>query len=75
MARKRFTRDERDAFMVGAVVEWRNGRHWHPATVTGERARDSLGEEYVPVKVRVTTRTIGYGDVIHGYPGAVRLPV
>lgn len=74
MARRRFTREERAAFTIGARVEWRNGRHWHPATVTGDRDSDSLGWEYVPVKTTASRGSVIRGEVIHGYPGAVRLP-
>lgn len=75
MARKRFNPAERDAFTPGMPVEWLNGAHWKPGTVTGAIAKDSIGSAYVPVRNDgETTRTVSKGAEIWGTPGRVRLP-
>ena len=33
MGRRRWRPEERALLTVGTSVEWRNGSHWHPATV------------------------------------------
>lgn len=74
MARKRFTPTERQAFAPGVAVEWRNGRHWHPGTVSGPIVTDSDGWHGVALTNHATTRTCHAGQRITGIPGAVRLP-
>ncbi len=70
--RKRFTRAEREAFTVGTAVEWRNGAHWHPGTVTGP-VEDHDGWQEIPLTNHATTRTVGAGQRITGSPTAIRL--
>jgi hypothetical protein len=74
VARRRFTRDERAALTVGARVEWRNGRHWHPATVVEAPDTDTLGCQRVALTVHAKTRTVSKGERLYGYPGSVRVP-
>lgn len=73
MARKRFLASERKAFTVGTQVEWRNGNHWHSATVVEPMGTDIDGWDFLPVRVFYTTRTITKGDVIHAMPSNVRM--
>jgi hypothetical protein len=70
--RRRFTREERAQFVEGAKVEWRNGRHWHPGTITGPIVKDDVFDR-VPLTNHATTRTVSAGDHITGSPTAVRL--
>ena len=70
--RKRFNASERAILVTGAVIEWRNVTQWHPARVTGEITKDSLGYEYVPLVNLATTRTVHSGQYITGCPGFIR---
>lgn len=72
--RKRFRKDEREAFQPGVKVEWRNGSHWHPGTVTSVPDTDRDGWGRVMLTNHAQTRTVLTGDVITGTPGSVRLP-
>jgi hypothetical protein len=74
MARKRFTAEERVAYTPATVVEWRNGRHWHPGTVVVGVTRDVDGWESVQITNHATTATVSGGDRVDPRPGAVRLP-
>ena len=76
MARMRFKPDERAAFTVDTKVEWQNGRHWHPGTITGPITKSDTGSGfwYVPLTNHARTATVSPGDLIHGSPGKVRLP-
>lgn len=72
--RKRFTRDEREAFQPDTRVEWRNVSHWHAGTVIGTPEQDSDGWWSVKVTNHVTTRTVSAGELIISTPGTVRVP-
>jgi hypothetical protein len=72
--RKRFTKQEREAFTPGTAVEWRNGGHWHPGTVTGEITTGDGWQSVCVVHRGATTRTVSYGARIHGGPTFVRMP-
>jgi hypothetical protein len=69
MASKRF-RGER--YALGQRVEFRNGRHWHPAVVTGGVATDSTGCQYYPLRVTATAGVVKQGQHVRGYPGCIR---
>lgn len=74
--RKRFNKDEREfiraALENGCRVEWRNGSHWHPATVRVDVHRDDYGWDRVILVNHGNTKTVSDGEIIHGRPGAVR---
>jgi hypothetical protein len=72
--RKRFTRDEREAFQSGTAVEWRNVSHWHVGTVISAPEQGRDGWWFVKLTNHATTRTVSAGELITGTPGAVRLP-
>lgn len=61
-----------DTFAIGQAVEWRNGSHWLPGTVTGAQDRDSLGYAFYPLRNTRSTRTVSAGEHINGYAGSVR---
>ena len=71
--RKRFTKEEREAFTLGTSVEWRNVTHWHPGTITGPIARVD-GWDELPVTNHADTRTVMPGALILAGPTFVRLP-
>lgn len=72
--RKRFTKEERTAFISGTPVEWRNGSHWLAARLIGDVFRNADGWDQVPLVVEVTTRTVSPASgMIYGRPTAVRL--
>jgi hypothetical protein len=75
MPRKRFTAQEKIDFVPGTAVEWRNGSHWHPATVRGEIGKDSLDLACVWIENHATTRTVSKGQCHFSYPGSLRMPV
>jgi hypothetical protein len=76
MARRRFTKEQKAAFTVGARIQWRNGSHWHPGEIMGLLATDSIGKPYYPIRhVGPTTRTVSHGACFWGYPDSIRLPV
>jgi hypothetical protein len=66
MASKRF-REER--YALDQRVEFRNGRHWHPAVVTGAVAIDGTGCQYYPLRATATAGVIQEGQHLRGYPG------
>lgn len=70
--RKRFNPAERALLVKGASIEWRNGSHWHPATVTGEITRDHDGWESCMLENHAHTPTLAAGMPITGSPGHVR---
>lgn len=75
MARKRFTKDEIAAFTPKTAVEYRNGSHWHPATIIGGVEHDTLGLAYVSVEITKTRGLLTRGQYVRGYPTHVRLPL
>jgi hypothetical protein len=75
MARKRFNRQEREAFTPGTAIEWRNGSHWHPGQITGPITTDVDTWQCVPLEhTGRNTATVSYGNHITASPGTVRLP-
>jgi hypothetical protein len=69
MASKRF-RGER--YALDQRVEFRNGRYWHPAVVTGAVAIDGTGCQYYPLRAAATAGVIQEGQHLRGYPGFIR---
>jgi hypothetical protein len=73
--RKRFTRDEKAAFLTpGTDVEWRNGSHWHPGTIMNLGLRVSDGWQCIPLINHADTRTVSPGQRIDAGPTFIRLP-
>lgn len=68
--RKQFTPQERATFTLGATVQVRVGRHWHPAEVTGAPVVTG-GWAELPVKVTGGTHK---GEQWGASPTAVRTP-
>jgi hypothetical protein len=68
--RKRFPKGE--TYQPGQRVEFRNGRHWHPAEVTGALDVDDVGYAYYPLRALQTRGTVTRGDFVSGYHGFVR---
>lgn len=75
--RMRFKADEKAAFTPGALVEWRNGRHWQPGTVL-EGPQLATGQVIWHVVVRhdgPATSTVSQGHIVHAHPTSIRVPV
>ena len=53
-------------------MEFRNGRHWHAAVVTGAMAVDNVGVQYYPLRATVTRDGIQESQQLRGYPGFIR---
>lgn len=68
--RKRFKKEE--TYVKGQEIQWRNGSHWHPGKVLGDRQTDQLGYQYYPVENQAETRTLSKGQLIHAYADALR---
>jgi hypothetical protein len=68
--RRRFPKDE--TYAHGQRVEFRNGRHWHPAEVTGAPATDDSGYDYYPLRALETRGSVRKGDYVSGYHGFIR---
>lgn len=71
--RKRFTPAERKQFTPGTSVEWRNGGHWHPGTISGPIETNN-GWHSIPLTNHADTRTVVSGQRISGSPAFIRLP-
>ncbi len=72
--RRRFTKEEKEAFTVGTAIEWQNGAHWHPGTITAAPHTDSIGSWRVTVThTGRNTATISRGQRVDPSPGKVRL--
>lgn len=71
---RRFSAEEKAAFVVGAAIEWLNSSQWRPARVTGPQAIDEIGERYYPIEYSgPTTRTISHGESLRGYKRGIRV--
>jgi len=55
----------------GTPVQWRNGSHWLDGELCGE-GHDTMGLHYAVVRNLKPTRSIGKGEHIRAYPGALR---
>ncbi len=69
MASKRF---RGESYALDQRVEFRNGRHWHPAVVTGAVDVDGTGCQYYPLRATATAGVIQEGQHLRGYPGFIR---
>lgn len=76
MARKRFTREERDALTVGTVIEHQTNGAWRPGVVVGTVVRDAhSGVESIDIRdTGKHTRTTFPGYTAPARPTNLRLP-
>jgi hypothetical protein len=73
--RTRFNKAEKEAFTVGAEIEWRHGRYWYPGTIVSPVKRSETGWDECGIRnLGPTTRTVGNGAYITGTPTFVRVP-
>jgi hypothetical protein len=73
--RMRFNKVEKAQFTTGAVIEWRNGRHWHPGVVHDGTVQCDHGT-FQHILIRNTSRKGGvpHGEIMYGEPTQIRMP-
>jgi hypothetical protein len=70
MARRRFTPEEREILVPGALVKYNNHGHHHDATVIGEIDRTG-GRDSVPIRILKSRGTMTAGDVFPADPANI----
>ena len=73
MARKRFSKEEKQVIAAGQPIEWQNVAQWHPATLISADIKTIDGWQHVVARTENATRTFSKGDTVYVSPGHIRI--
>jgi hypothetical protein len=70
---RNFTWADIGRYKPGKRVLWKDGKEWHPGTVTASVRLDATGAQYVTVvNTGRATRNVGAGETTRVYPGGIK---